>query len=113
LWPALQRKQMSDMPVLLAPLVPPDNTDYSKAVMTALAKAIMRLIQDLWCKAFPADCLAMEMETHEDAVTFLHFAIPKAKLRLGRPDALGPIDEQDGVLLLQAIAEELKKKQLR
>lgn len=113
LWPTLQRKQMSDMPVLLAPLVPPDNTDYSKAVMTALAKAIMRLIQDLWCKAFPADCLAMEMETHEDAVTFLHFAIPKAKLRLGRPDALGPIDEQDGVLLLQAIAEELKRKKLR
>ena len=113
LWPTLQRRQMSDMPVLLALLVPPDNTDYSKAVMSALAKAIMKLIQDLWCKAFPADCPAMEMETHEDAATFLSFAIPKAKLRLGRPDALGPIEEQDGVLLLQAIAEQLKNKKPR
>jgi|GEM_PF-362931 len=111
LQPTLQRKDMSDMPVLAAPLVPPDHTDYSKAVLTALAKAIMGLIKDLWCKAFPTDCPAMEMETHEDAAAFLRHAIPRAKLQLGRPDALtGQINEQDGVLLLQAIAKELKKK---
>ena len=99
------------MPVFAAPLVPPDNTDYSKAVMAALAKAIMKLIQDLWRKAFPEDGPAMEMETHEDAAAFLRHAIPRAKLQLGRPDALtGQINEQDGVLLLQAIAKELKKK---
>jgi phospholipase C len=109
----LQRQDMSCMPVLAAPLVPPDHTDYSKAVLTALAKAIMGLIKDLWCKAFPEDCPAMKMETHEDAAVFLRHAIPRAKLRLGRPDALtGQINEQDGVLLLQAIAKELKKKKL-
>jgi phospholipase C len=113
LQPTLQRKSMSAMPVLAAPVVPPDHTDYSKAVMAALAKAIMGLIRDQWCKAFPDDCPAMELETHEDAATFLKHAIPKAKARLGRPDALGPINDQDGVLLLQAIAEELKKKKLR
>jgi phospholipase C len=110
----LQRPDMSCMPVLAAPLVPPDHTDYSKAVLTALAKAIMGLIKDLWCKAFPEDCPAMKMETHEDAAAFLRHAIPRAKLRLGRPDALtGQINDEDGVLLLQAIAEELKKKKLR
>jgi hypothetical protein len=116
LWPTLQRKDMSEMPVMLAPLVPPDHTDYSKAVMSALAKAIMKLLQDLWCKAFPEDCPATvpKMETHEDAAAFLYDKIPKAKLRLGRPDALtSQINEQDGVLLLRAIAEELKRKQLR
>jgi len=120
LHPTLQRQDMSCMPVF-APKVPPDNTDYSKAVMAALAKAIMKLIEDLWHKAFPEDRAAagMEtrMETHEDAAAFLRRAIPKAKLRLaslGRPDALtAQSSEQDAVLLLQAIAEELKNRQLR
>jgi len=80
LWPTLQRKDMSEMPVLAAPLVPPDNTDYSKAVMAALAKAIMKLIQDLWHKAFSEYGSARKMETHEDAAAFLRDAIPKAKL---------------------------------
>jgi hypothetical protein len=58
----------------------------------------------------------VKMETHEDAAAFLRQAIPKAKLRfarLGRADALTGQNEQDGVLLLQAIAEELKNKKLR
>ena len=105
------------MPVFAAPLVPPDNTDYSKAVMAALAKAIMKLIQDLWNKAFPEAPSATVMETHEHAAAFLRHAVPKAKLRLaalGRPDALtAQSSEQDGVLLLQAIAEELKNRRLR
>jgi hypothetical protein len=103
------------MPVLAAPIVPPDHTDYSKAVLTALAKAIMKLIQDQWNKAFPEAPSATAMETHEHAAAFLRHAIAMAKLRrasLGRPDALtGP--EQDGVLLLQTIAEELKNRQRR
>jgi phospholipase C len=118
LWPTLQRKNMSDMPVFAAPLVPPDNTDYSKAVMAALAKAIMKLIQHLWDEAFPGDRAAagMEtrMETHEDAAAFLRHAIPRAKALRGRPDAFtGPITDEDGVLLLQTIAEQLKEKKLR
>jgi phospholipase C len=109
----LQRADMSAMPVIAAPLVPPDNTDYSKAVMTALAKTIMSLVKELWCKAFPADCPhpTMALKTHEDAAVFLRHAVPIAKLKLGRPDALtGPINDEDGVLLLRAIAEELKKR---
>jgi phospholipase C len=113
LWPTLQRKDMSAMPVFAAPLVPRDNTDYSKAVMTALAKTIMKLIQDLWCKAFPKDCQNLTMETHEDAAAFFHHAIPKAKAHLGQTNALGATNEQDGVLVLHAIAEQLKKQQLR
>jgi hypothetical protein len=105
---------MSDMPVFDKPCVPPDNTDYAKAVMTALAKAIMKLIQDQWNKAFPEAPSATQMETHEHAAAFLRHAIPRAKLRraeLGRPALTGP--EQDGMLLLQAIAEELQNKKLR
>jgi phospholipase C len=113
LWPMLQRKDMSCMPVFAAPVVPPDNTDYSKAVMTALAKAIMKLIQDLWNKAFPEAPSTTVMETHEHAAAFLRHAVPRAKLRLARlggPDARTSQD-QDGVLLLRAIAEELKNRQ--
>jgi phospholipase C len=115
LCPTLQRKNMSDMPAFAEPWVPPDNTDYSKAVLTALAKAIMKLIQDLWNKAFPEAPSATVMETHEHAAAFLRHAIPRAKLRrasLGRPDALTG-REQDGVLLLQTIAEELKNRKPR
>ncbi len=115
LWPTLQRKRMSDMPVLAKPRVPQDNTDYSKALMTALAKTIIKLIQDLWGKIDSAHYSAtMEIKTQGDAAAFLRHAIPRAKARLGRPDALtGPINDEDGVLLLKAIAEELKKRQLR
>jgi hypothetical protein len=102
------------MPVFAKPQVSPDNPDYSKAVMAALAKAIMKLIQELWNKAFPEYITTAEMETHEDAAAFLRHAMPHAKLRLGRPDALtGQINDEDGVLLLRAIAEELRKKKLR
>jgi hypothetical protein len=113
LWPTLQRKKMSDMPVLPAPLVPPDHTDYSKALLSALAKAIIKLIQHLWGKVEPEHYSAtMEIKTQGDAAAFLRHAIPRAKLRLGRADALtGQINDEDGVLLLQAIAEELKKRQ--
>jgi phospholipase C len=114
LWPTLWRKDMSEMPVFNKPCVPPDNTDYAKAVMTALAKAIMKLIQDQWNKAFPEAPSTTAMETHEHAAALLRHAVPRAKLRraeLGRPALTGP--EQDGVLLLYAIAEELKNKKLR
>jgi phospholipase C len=114
LWPTLQRQRMSDMPVFAVPLVPPDNTDYSKAVMAALAKAIMKLIQDLWSKVSREPLPTMAMETHEDAAAFLRHAIPRAKAMRGLPDALtGQINDEDGVLLLQVIAEELKNKKLR
>jgi phospholipase C len=112
LWPTLQRAHMSDMPKLTKPVVPADNTDYSKAVLTALAKAIMGLIKELWCKAFPQDCPTMEMRTHGDAAAFLSYAIRKAKAHLGRADA-AQINEQDGMLLLRAIAVELQKQKLR
>jgi phospholipase C len=114
LWPTLQRKRMSDMPVFAKPHVPPDNTDYSKAVMAALAKAIMKLIQYLWNEVPSAPRSATKMETHEDAATFLRQAIRGAKALRGRPDAFtAPITDEDGVLLLKVIAEELQKKKLR
>ena len=105
------------MPVFAEPCVPPDNTDYSKAVMTALAKTIMKLIEDLWNKAFPEAPSTTAMETHEHAAAFLRHAVPRAKLRLaelGQLDAVtGQTNEQDGVLLLRAIAEELKNRKLQ
>jgi phospholipase C len=122
LWPMLKRKGILEMPVFAAPYVPPDNTDYSRAVMAALAKAIMKLLRDLWCKAFPEHSKTMgldtmEMETHEDAAAFLRHAVPRAKVELakrGRPDALTrPNNQQDAVLVLQAIAAELNDKKLR
>jgi phospholipase C len=104
----------ADMPKFNKPVVPADHTDYSKAVLTALAKTIMGLIKELWCKAFPDDCPPAEIRTHEDAATFLRHAVPKAKAHLGRADAVtGPIHEQDGMLLLRAIAVELQKQKLR
>jgi phospholipase C len=106
--------QRQNMPAFAKPQVPPDNTDYSKAVMAALAKAIMKLIQYLWNKAFPEHLTTAELETHEDAAAFLRHAIPRAKAMLGRPDALtGQINDEDGVLLLRAIAEKLQNKKLR
>jgi hypothetical protein len=105
---------MAAMPVLAAPVVPPDNTDYSKSIMSALAKAIMSLFTELWCKAFPDECPTKQMETHEDAVAFLRDAVYTAKIKLGRADAVkGQIHEQDWTVLLQAIAEEMKKKKQR
>jgi hypothetical protein len=102
---------MSDMPILAAPLIPPDHTDYSKALMSALAKAIVSLLIDLWCKAFPTHCPTKEMETQEDAAAFLRDAVHTAKSKLGRVDAVkGQIDDRDWMLLLQAVAGELKKK---
>src|SRR4051812_5911048 len=115
LQPTLQRQTMADMPVLLAPLIPPDHTDYSKAVLSALAKAIMDLVKQLWCKAFPDDCPVGEIITHEDAAAFLHHSIRSAKLRRGQLEeaAAGEIHEKDSVLLFRAIAERLAVNKLR
>ena len=112
-WPSLQRERMPDMPSLAAPSIPP-NTDYSKTALPAFAKANISLIRDLWHKARNEPRPATQLQTHEDAAAFLHDAIPKAKLMLGRPDALtGQINDEDGVLLLRAIAVELQKQRLR
>ena len=100
------------MPVFAAPVIPPDDTDYSKALMSALAAAIMSVIKKWWEKAFPEERMLGEIRTHEDAAAFLSHAIPRAKAELGRPDALTGINERDGVLLFQAIAEKLRKRPL-
>jgi phospholipase C len=102
------------MPVLPRRSVPLDVTDYSRAKMPTLAKTKMSLLKQLWCKAFPEDCPPGELTTHEDAAAFFRHAIPKAKARLGRADALtGRINELDGVLVYQAIARELTNRRLR
>jgi phospholipase C len=114
----LQRQAMSDMPVFARPPVPADPTDYSKAVMSALAKAIVSLLEDLWRKAFGRWCptadlwrwlFPRQIRTQGEAAAFLREAIHTAKIKLGRADA-AQMNEDDGVLLLQAMAEELKKK---
>lgn len=113
----LQRATMADMPNLAAPVVPVDNTDYSKAIMSALGKAIMALFKELWCKAFPGDCPSTEITTQEDAAAFLRDKVYKAKSKLSPNDAaLGQaaeINEHDWMLPLRAIAEELKEKNPR
>jgi len=112
--PTLQRASMSAMPNFAAPVLPVDNTDYSKSIMSALAKAIMSLIVDLWCRAFPDDCPTAPMKTQEDAATFLRNAADKAKFRLGLADAVqvakAETHGRDWILIMQAIARETKKK---
>lgn len=110
----LQRADMSEMPKFAAPLIPVDNTDYSKSVMSALGRAIMSLFKELWCKAFPDDCPTREIKTQAEAAEFLRDKIYKAKIMLG-PAAAVPgqedeISDQDWKLLLQAVAEEMKKR---
>jgi hypothetical protein len=102
------------MPSLAKPSIPPDNTGTLKTALPAFAKANISLIRDLWHKARHEPRPATQLQTHEDAAAFLNDAIPKAKLMLGRPDALtGPINDMDGLLLLRAIAVELQKQKLR
>ena len=109
LWPTLQRKEMSDMPVFAAPVIPPDPTDYSQALLSALAKALMALIKEAWCKAFPAECPPQEIRTQQDAAEFLRETTNSAKIKLGRLDAVrGQINDHDWALLLRAIAGKLK-----
>src|SRR5262249_44572844 len=138
LWPTLQREQMSEMPVFAAPLVPPDHTDYSKAVMAAVAREIMSLLADLWrrecpiveaitsliarlwCWAFPKYCPTNEMKIQGEAAAFLRRAIRSAKMRhpimtikrrLERPAAVeGPVNAQDWAPLLRTIAEKAKRR---
>jgi phospholipase C len=138
LWPTLQRKDMSEMPILTAPLVPPDHTDYSNAVMAAVARAIMSLIAELWrrdcliaeaiksliaklwCWAFAEYRPTREMKRQGDAAAFLRHAIRTSKMRhpiqtakrrLGRAGAVtGQINEHDWVPLFQDLAEKQKKK---
>jgi len=110
LWPTLQRKDKSEMPVFAAPLIPPDDTDYSKAFMSAMGKVVMFLLVDLWCEAFPGDCPSTEIKTNADAAAFVN----KAILKLTEVGAVGgQINEGDLVPFFQAIATELKKKQWR
>jgi phospholipase C len=112
--PGLLQPMLREMPAFTRPQVPADNTDYSKAVMAALAKAIMKLIQHLWDEVSSEPRLLTKMETHDDAAAFLRHAIPRAKAMRGRPDAFtGPIIDEDGALLLKFIAEEMQKKKLR
>ena len=108
----LQRANMSKMPKFAAPVIPVDNTDYSKAVMSALAKAIMSLFTGLWCKAFPDLCPTTEIRTQEEAVTFLRGAISTAQDKLGLAAAVqeDEINDRGWMLVLQAVAEEMKKK---
>jgi hypothetical protein len=69
------------------------------------------LVVDLWCKAFPTHCPTKKVKTQEDAAAFLRDAVHTAKSKLGRVDAVkGQIDDRDWMLLLQAVAGELKKK---
>jgi phospholipase C len=103
----------SDMPKFTAPVIPADDTDYSKALMSALAEAIMSLVKKWWDNAFPDErLLGLEaIRTHQEAAAFFSHAIPRAKAKLRRLDAVGgPIHERDGVLIFQAIAEEMRKK---
>jgi phospholipase C len=113
--PTLQRANISAMPNLPAPVIPVDNTDYSKAIMSALAKAIMAVFKELWCKAFPEDCPPQKIETNEEAAAFFRDKVNKSKLKLGPTVALraqaAATNDHDWMLPLQAIAEELKKKQ--
>lgn len=106
-------RTQAEMPSFPEPVIPTDDTDYSKAVMSALAKAIVSAIKDLWCKAFPEDpvCKIMEMETQSDAAAFMRHAVPMAKnmLRPGAP-LQGQIEEHDWAAVFQAIAKELKKR---
>jgi len=109
LWPTRQRDKM---PIFAAPVIPPDDTDYSKAVMSALANAIISIIKELWCKAFPEECPTMEIKTQDQAAAFLRDAVYKSKVKLRQVDAVkGELNERDWVPLLQAIAEGLKKKE--
>jgi phospholipase C len=110
LWPTLQRKDRSEMPVFAAPLIPPDDTDYSKAFMSAMGKVIMFLLVDLWCEAFPGDCPTTEIKTNADAAAFVHNAVLKLR-QVGAVE--GQTNERHGMLFFQAIARELKKKQWR
>jgi phospholipase C len=115
LWSTLQRADMSQMPIFPAPLLPVDKTDYSKAIMSALGKAIMAVFKILWCKAFPHDCPPEEIKTQGQAAAFLSHSLNQAKIKLGIAAAVegqkDEITDHDWMLLLQAIAEELKKKQ--
>lgn len=110
----LQRADMSEMPNFAAHLIPVDKTDYSQAVMSALGRAIMSLFKELWCKAFPNDCPTKEINTQEEAAAFLRDAVYKAKSRLGPADAVqgqeDEINDHDWMLILQAVAEEMKKR---
>lgn len=111
--PTLQRANMSAMPNFAAPLIPVDNTDYSKAIMSALAKAIIGIFTKLWCKAFPEDCPTKELKTQGDAAAFLSDKVNKAKIKLGPAVALrgqGETNDHDWMLVLQAVAQELKNK---
>src|SRR5262249_19101483 len=100
-------RDKSEMPTFPQPVIPPDNTDYSKAVQSALLNAIIAVIKDLWCQAFPTLCPSREIETQGDAAAFLRDAVRTAKVKRGLPDA-DQINEGDWVHLFQAIAEELK-----
>jgi len=111
----LQRANMSEMPNFAAHVIPVDNTDYSKSIMSALAKAIMSLIVELWCKAFPDDCPTKPIKTHEEAAEFLRKAALRAKSKLGPADAVQALDAEisshDWILISQAVAREIKRKQ--
>jgi phospholipase C len=112
--PTLQRADISQMPIFAAPIIPVDKTDYSEAVLSALAKAIISLFTDLWCKAFPEHCPTKELNTQGEVATFLGAAVAKAKSMLRPADALAgqerEIKDHDWMLLLQAVAEEMKRK---
>jgi phospholipase C len=109
LWPTLQRQKISEMPTFPQPVIQPDDTDYSKAVMSHLAQAIMSLFTELSAEAL--DRPSKEIKTQADAAAYLDDAVQTAKVKLGQGPALkGQLNERDWAPLYRAIAEELNKK---
>jgi phospholipase C len=104
----LQRTSIADMPKPAAPLIPPDDTDYSKAVLSALAKAIENLFVAQWCKTFPALRPTSEMKTQADVAAFLRNVIKTVKEN-SVTAAKTQIDHHDGAPLFRAIADGFKR----
>ena len=113
--PMLQRTDITDMPDICPPTIPPDDTDYSKAVLTKIADAILAEIKDLWCKLFPHLCPSTDrVKTVGEAADFIQHMIRGAKsdaaLSVAFEGVDDEIDENDLERGLVAIAEKLKEQ---
>jgi len=110
----LQRKDISQMPVIPRPVIPPDGTEYSdNAPMSPLAKRVMSLFAELWRKAFPEQP-PPPIKTQADAAVFLRRAVATAKSKRGQLVALDArINESDWVPLFQVLVDELKDRHRR
>jgi phospholipase C len=107
LWPTLQRS-MSEMRMFDVQAVPQDRTDYSKAMLPPLAKAVISSIAEALRQAYP-EHPTMEIKTQGHAAAFLRDAIPMAKSKLGLAEE-AQIKDRDWMPLFKAIAREMKRK---